>query len=123
MYTPITLRQNLKGRHVDWQSNATIERIVQSVQNEKYKNICFIGHGSDSAFWASDGLLSARQFYGLELPDRTGGEYIQHTCRGGEGLTIKDSIFPKGSSGYQADPNIWKLSQWVKAWKELFKSF
>lgn len=122
MYTPITMRQNLKGNKVEWQSNATRKQVLDALQNSNYQNIIFIGHGNKSTYVATDGYVSVDDLVTLNLPARQ-GEFIQHTC--GEDIgkkSLKEIIYPNGSRGYDFDREIRTIESYAKALTELVKT-
>lgn len=79
MYTPITLRQNMDGSHVDWYSNATQEEVLKNLLKPEYQNIVFIGHGDSSTFAVSDGAVTSYDIMDWHIPTKK-GKLIQHTC-------------------------------------------
>jgi len=91
MYTPVTLRQNLNGNHVDWYSHANKNLILSQLENPQNNNVVFIGHGSYGSYKAADGRL---WFYDIDEKIKKGnikaknGELIQHTC----GVNLKELL-------------------------------
>ena len=120
MYTPITLKQNLKGNHVDWYSNSTKKQILDVLQNSAYQNIVFIGHGNNSTYCATDEELTAWDLEDKDLPFRK-GEFIQHTCGGGYGKSLRKVLYPNGSEGYGFNRKITGAENYWKALVELAK--
>ena len=119
MYPPITIRQNLKGNKVVWLSNSTRKEVLDALQDPQYKNIIFIGHGSDSCYAATDGNVTVDTLVKLNLPRRH-GEFIQHTC-GGEvkNKSLREVLYPDGSEGYNFDRTIEIFENYGKSLVEL----
>jgi len=122
MYTPVTLRQNLNGSQVDWYSNSARKQVLDVLQNTDYQNIVFIGHGSKSSYVATDGNVSVDDLTNLDLPPRH-GEFIQHTCGGGNGKSLREVLYPSGSRGYNFDKEISIFENYRRSLVELGKSF
>ena len=120
MYTPTTLRQNLKNNQVDWYSNSTKVTVLEKLLDDQYKNIVFIGHGTNSSYVATDGMVKVSDIRGLDLKKRD-GEFIQHTCGHGKGESLRDVLFNQPSQGYSFNRKISGLENYITALIKLFE--
>lgn len=99
MYPPVMLRQNLRGRHVDWYSNATKGQVLSALQDPDYQNIVLIGHGGNASYNTAGGSIGVRDLYNLDIPIRE-GEFVQHTCGQWQiGVTLRNYLYPNSDSG------------------------
>jgi hypothetical protein len=126
MYTPVTLRQNLKGCQVDWISNSNKEEIISRIKNPIYENLVFIGHGSKSSYAATDCSLDSNDLIKIyrDLPYRK-GEFIMHTCgEDEERVLLKQVLFEPRieDKGYDFDRTIDPVTNYLKAVSELGKT-
>ena len=119
MYPPVMLRHNLRGRHVDWYSNATLDQTLDALKDPQYKNIVFIGHGSRTSYDAANGVLAVKNLNHLaeEIPIRD-GHFAQHTCGGWrEGTSLREFLYPtsdSGDVGFDRDVNVYE--NYALAW-------
>ncbi len=126
VYTPITLKQNLLGYHVDWYSHADMHTVFVVMDDEKYQNVVFIGHGTHSSFQATDGGISSRIF--VIAQERFGsvkktGMLIQHTCCHVEDPkqpSLREAMLEDPSKGYSYAGWTYIRQQYLTAWKMLF---
>ena len=120
MYSPITLRQNLEGNQVDWYSNSTKKQVLNVLQNPNYQNIVFIGHGGKSYYEATDGMVTVDDLFSIDLPERQ-GEFIQHTCGSGNGISLREALYPTGSKGYGFNKDVSILENYGRSLVELVR--
>ncbi|MFH1637043.1 MAG: hypothetical protein ABIB71_01305 [Candidatus Woesearchaeota archaeon] len=121
MYPPVTLRQNLRGYHVDWYSDAPCDTIMEKLSNPEYDNVVFIGHGNSSQYAASDGSISSWDIVISNIPKKE-GEFLQHTCGGGGNeISLRDALLEDTEKGYSYDQPISAFENYSKAVIELFK--
>ena len=118
MYAPVTLRQNLRGNKVVWHSNSTREDVLDVLEDPQYQNLVFIGHGDNSTYETTNGTLNVDYLAGLHLPERR-GEFIQHTCGSGEGRSLRDVLYPGGSTGYKFNRDVTAAENYGRALVEL----
>ena len=118
MYTPITLRQNIRGRKVTWVSDAKKEEIIDYLQNPDYQKIVFIGHGTGSSFVAADGKFTARDISKHNIPKK-GGELIQHTCGGGD-QSLRHALLENPENYHGFDGPVRVGVNYTTAWVRLF---
>lgn len=119
MYTPITLRQNLKGNSVYWCSNPSLDEFVEKLQNPEFENVILIGHGRKNSYALKDNSADASYLKSISLPDRT-GEFHQYTCGIGEedGETLKDVIFSECTKSKRFDGILDPFTSYASAWEE-----
>jgi len=116
MYTPVTIRQNLKRKRVYWCSNPSLEKFADEIENPVYKNIILIGHGSKNSFLIYNGELFADYLACLPIPPRT-GEFSQYTC--GErksNETLKDVLFKDCIRHKEFDGKVDPIRIYFSAW-------
>lgn len=147
MFTPITIRQNLRGNHVTWISGPTREEVLEELSNDAYESVVFVGYGSHHLFRVADGRLDTGDV--LKEIDkgtitRKSGEFIQHTsgnpvlpvsfyqakcdknpwyCAQGKHLNFSEVLLTHPNKGYGFYSNIWPTTNWARAWVELFRPF
>jgi hypothetical protein len=127
MYLPITLRQNLLGRHVEWHTHASKAVVYDKLDDvdengrSVYQHVVFIGHGSDIHYVATDGAVMGCVIVERGIPKRD-GEVIQHTCGGCGGMTIKDALQNDPSKGYILRSGVSRLDNYSRAMDELLRA-
>ncbi len=123
MYTPVTLRETLKGNKVYWCSNPSLERFVDEVENPKYHNITLFGHGSKNSYALFDGNAYAYNFRMISVPYRD-GEFCQYTCgeEGEDGENLKDVLFTNCKRSKTFDGILDPFTSYASAWKDVFYS-
>lgn len=115
MYTPIVLRQALKGKGVKWVSSASTEEINALLRDLKYENVVFVGHGSGSSYQTSSGSFD---LYSMEdLPKRK-GELVQHTC-GSSSQALRNILLEDPARGYQFRKRVSLGANYLHAWKRV----
>lgn len=117
MYTPVTLRQNLKGNQVYWKSNPNLEGFVEELQNSEYENIFLIGHGSKDSFALSNGNADTLYLKKFWLPNRN-GEFYQYTCgnEGEPGESLKNVLFRECIRSKTFDGILDPITSYKCAW-------
>ena len=116
MYPPVVLRQNLRGRHVDWYSNATRAQVLDSFEDPKNQNIVLIGHGSNANYATGDGAVGVRDLYDLDIPVRN-GELMQHTCGVWDlNVSLRDYLYPDVSQGFSFDREVRWIENYAVSW-------
>lgn len=120
MYTPITLKQNLNGYHVDWYTNSDKKTLITALQDSSYENLVFIGHGSKSSYSLSDADIESLELKQLHIPKRR-GEFLQYTCgnKDGDQDSLKDVLFDHNCYFVGFDTIIDPFTNYGSAWKDL----
>ncbi|MBS1232359.1 MAG: hypothetical protein H6R42_13 [Nitrospirae bacterium] len=119
LYTPITVKHNIKGHHVKWVSNVKRDTVLNMLSDEQYQNVILIGHGNNNSYYASDGKVTAEDILDKGIKKKEGALY-QHTCGGGDGLKLRDVLLKDPSKGYTFDRSIYITENYLAAWKLLF---
>jgi hypothetical protein len=116
MYTPVTLRQLLRGHRVDWISDARASDVLADVRKPQYQNVVFVGHGSQGSFWAYDHSVYAYDLRSV-LTDKKTGETVQYTCGFPDGPRISEAVLKDPSKGIYSGRDIMEWENFVGAWK------
>lgn len=99
MYVPVTLRENLLLRNVEWTSCATKGDLERILQDESIQNIVLIGHGSNELFSFCDGYVTSYDIEQWNFKKKC-GEFIQYSCGGIKGTDLKDVILKDPKKGF-----------------------
>jgi len=120
MYPPIVLRNNLRGRHVVWDSNATLDQTIGAFKNPEYQNIVLIGYGSESSYLTADGVIDVGDlgYMADEIPRRR-GKFAQYTCgEWRDGMSLADFLFYPSEDSVPVSYNrtVLNIESWFLSW-------
>ena len=121
LYTPIILRQNIEGYHVNWYDNPSKKEAMSIIANPNYKSIVVIGHGARSIFEIKKGHVTCSDIIDRKVSPKE--SFVQHTCGGGnfDEQSLSDVLHAK--KGYSFEGILMPSESWFYAWQRLFKGY
>ncbi len=118
MYTPVVLRQTLRGHRVDWVRGATASDLLRSVSEPRYQNVVLVGHGSQASFSAADRDVSVVDVFPVAWrADLKPGELIQQTCGAPGALSLGDVLLRDPAKAIHPGREVSLLENYLGAWK------
>ncbi|MBI4016706.1 MAG: hypothetical protein HY363_03360 [Candidatus Aenigmarchaeota archaeon] len=85
MYVPLTIYYNVDNSGVDWILHAQSSDLEQILQDENYKNIVLVGHGSYNSWSATDRTVTEEDIIQWQTTKKE--ELLQLTCVKNDGST------------------------------------
>ena len=118
MYTPVTIRETLKGNSVEWHSGATVEDATDVFQDQHIDSVVLIGHGSQGGYECADGGIDADSI-SCYVPKKS-GDLVQYTCGSPKNYTLADLLLQDNTRVYRFNRWSCAVDGYALAWYRVF---